>query len=117
MAGLSEPRRTWSEEDRLGWMREVSARVRWGTFTLNPGSIAANSTEDTTVTAVSGQDIAQLRAGQFVQVTPPTTLESGLTAGGAWVSADGTLTVRIANVTGGSIDPASAVWNFKGDLI
>ena len=114
MAGLPEPRRTWSEDDRLGWMRDIQARLRWGTFALNPGSIAANSTEDVTATS---DDVAQLRTGHHVTVAPPSSLEAGLVAGGAWVATNGQITVRIANVTGSPIDPDSATWTFLGLLV
>ncbi|MHA2642878.1 MAG: hypothetical protein V2G41_09550 [bacterium JZ-2024 1] len=68
-------------------------------FTVNPNSIGANSTGQFTVswTGVSVED--------FPLVRMPS-LETGLVVSHAWVSSTGTITVRLANVTAGAIDPA-----------
>lgn len=47
--------------------------------------------------------------GDAVFVTPPSNLPNGLVPN-AYVSADGTVTIRLNNVTASSIDPVSATW-------
>jgi len=73
-----------------------------GTTTFDFGSIAANTTDETTITvtgAVSGDPVAVTASA----------LESGLVLT-AFVSAADTVTVRLGNVTVGAIDPASHVY-------
>ena len=67
-------------------------------------SVAANSTQDLTVSVIDA------RPGNGVSVTVPDGLNAGLIAH-AWVSADDVVTVRLTNITGGAIDPASG--NFR----
>lgn len=76
------------------------------TATVAPGLIAASSTADTSVT------ITGAAVGDFVQLTPPTTLAAGITWN-AFVSAANTVKVRLANVTVAGITPASATWSFN----
>jgi hypothetical protein len=73
--------------------------------TLNFPSIPANSTDELT-RAIVGVDTT----GWTVLATPEGgTIEAGL-VWCAYVSAAGVVTVRVANVTGGAIDPASRGW-------
>jgi len=73
--------------------------------TLDFPSISANSTAELTRT-INGV----ATTGWTVTATPEGgTIESGL-VWSAYVSAANTVTVRVANVTGGAIDPASRVW-------
>lgn len=80
-----------------------SQRGMTATATLDFPSIAAGATANLTIT-VSGAAV-----GDSVHLGPPATLEAGLVAT-AYVSAASTVTVRLANVTTGAIDPASATW-------
>lgn len=76
------------------------------TATVDPASIPANTTANTAVTQ------ADVKAGDVIQVLPPSTIESGIAVAGAWCAVDGTIQLRLANVTVGAIDPASATWTF-----
>jgi hypothetical protein len=64
-------------------------------------SIAANSQADLPVTVYNAV------AGMSVSLGLPAALEAGLVAN-AFVSANDTVTVRLTNITGAAIDPASA---------
>lgn len=72
------------------------------TSTLNFGSIAAGATADLSIT------ITGAATTDTVIVTPPSTLEAGLVCCG--VPGSGQHYVRLANVTAGAIDPASATF-------
>lgn len=74
--------------------------------TVDPASIAANTTGETAV-AISG-----IRAGKsaVVFVNPPSTLNAGMGVAGAYVSADDEVKIRLLNTTAGAIDVASATW-------
>lgn len=71
---------------------------------LNFGSIAAGTTAELTAT-VTGAAVGNVTA----IATPNTTIEAGL-IWSAYVSAADTVTVRLANVTSGAIDPANKGW-------
>lgn len=73
------------------------------TATLDFPSIAAAGQQELTVTLTGAV------VGDQVQVGPPATLEGGLVPS-ARVSAPDTVTVRLSNITGAAIDPASAAW-------
>lgn len=87
--------------DVAGVGTTVNGRQRV-TATLNFGSIAAGAVADLSVT------IAGSLATDSVNVTPPSTLESGLVCIG--VPGAGVHYVRMANITSGAIDPASATF-------
>jgi hypothetical protein len=70
---------------------------------LNPGAISAGATASVTITVLTA------RAGDPVQITPPSGLDDGLICSAA-VSANDTVTLKIRNTTGGSITPAAAAW-------
>lgn len=80
--------------------------VGQGEFTLDPGAIAAGANEDQTVA------VAEAKVGDGVIVAPQAALTNGLVVTGAHVSADGTITFTIENHTSGSVDAASATWNY-----
>lgn len=73
------------------------------TATLDFGSIAAQDTADLTVTLTGAA------TGDAVAIGPPSGLEADIVVFG-FVSAADTVTVRAANPTGASIDPASATY-------
>lgn len=72
-------------------------------FTLDVGSVAANTSEEDTVT-VNGLD-----TDMFVMVNKPS-LEAGLAVGNVRVSAANTLAITFINSTGSAIDPASETY-------
>lgn len=83
--------------------REQIMTAITATGALDFPSIAAATTAELTLTVTGAA------TGDTVALGPPATLETGLVATG-FVSAADTVTVRLANVTAGAIDPASATW-------
>lgn len=77
--------------------------------TLNFGSIAANSTSELTMT------VAGATTNAAVYLGAPPAIEAGLIWCG-YVSAADTVSVRIHNMTGGAIDPASADWHVRVEV-
>lgn len=77
--------------------------VLYGSATLDFGSISAQTCAELTIT-VTGAN-----TGDNVALGPPSSIEAGLSWSG-YVSAANTVTVRLCNVTGSPIDPASASW-------
>jgi hypothetical protein len=73
------------------------------TAVLDFGAIAANTTAELTIT------VAGATPGMSVQVSPEGAPEAGLMWSG-YVSAAGTVTVRLGNVTTAEIDPAVRTW-------
>jgi hypothetical protein len=81
--------------------------IERGTITVAPSAISANTSGDTSVV------VANARLGDTVIATPPATaLAAGLVAGQAWVATAGHISIRIGNITGGSLTPASGSWNY-----
>ena len=58
---------------------------------------------------LTGQPV---KAGDTIVCQPPVALEAGLVPQSATVPVDGTIRVRVANPTAGTIDGASLVWTF-----
>lgn len=73
------------------------------TATLDFPSIAAAGQQELTIT-VTGAAV-----GDCVVLGPPAALEAGVQATG-YVSATNTVKIRLSNVTGSAVDPASATW-------
>jgi len=82
----------------LGGGTEVIKHISLNSPVLNFGSISAQSTSELTVT-VTGAEI-----GDSAYATPSGALTSGCIYS-AYVSATNTVTVRVANITSGSLDP------------
>lgn len=101
----------------LDFLRVIRGRAVWGSFTWNPPNLAANTTTDTTLTTADSMHFDLLRTGMFVGITPPSTLDAGVTFGGAWVATSKQLTIRLGNLTAAPINPASATWAFLAWLI
>jgi len=72
-------------------------------FVWDPGSCAASTTNEQTVT------IPGLKVGDQVSVSKPS-LNAGISVGSARVSAANTLAVQLANSTASPIDPGSETW-------
>lgn len=71
--------------------------------TIDIASVAAATTAEQTFT-VNGT-----LPGDFVLVSPASTLNAGLAIAGARVATANTIILRIINATAGALDPASAV--------
>lgn len=99
----------------FSFLREIFSRHRtFGTFVWNAPNVPANSTVDTTLTTATLPQLEGLRSGQPVYVSPPSAIDAGLVCGGAWAPADDQLTIRLGNLTGVGINPASGTWAFQG---
>lgn len=103
--GIEKPPRDWPGMPRPWWqwfqrLTNNFPKVQTFTVTLNPASVPASSTSEQTVT-VNG-----LTTQDVVTVNKPSH-SSGLGIVGARVSADNTLAITFANVTGSAIDPGS----------
>jgi hypothetical protein len=79
------------------------SKVYTATATLDFPSIAHNSYADLTMTVTGAT------TGSVVIPGAPAALEAGI-GFSMWVSAADTVTVRIHNMSGGAVDPASATW-------
>lgn len=112
--GISKERETFNLVNEL--RQFVAGTVLAASFTWNPPNVPGASTVDTTLVAPLFPTLGGLVAGMPIYVTPPSSLNPGLTAT-AWVAADNTLTVRLANVTAGPIDPVAGTWSFLGVII
>ena len=106
---------TWGEREKNAFFRAIRERKTWCTFTWNPPNVPAASTVSTTLTTADVANLAGLRAGQSVCVTPPSAIDEGL-VWGAYVGTDDTVTVRLGNVTAIGINPASGTWTLEGWL-
>lgn len=111
------PQERWEKAEQFTFFREIYQRVKFSSFTWNPPNVPATSTVDTTLTVTDAASLKGLRVGQPVHVSPPSTLDSGLAVGGAWVATDDTITIRLANVTAGAINPASGTWAYSGVML
>jgi len=76
-----------------------------GTVTVNPASISSAAIGETSVT------ITGALAGDTVIMNAPAAIETGC-VWSAYVSAADTVKLRIANLSGGSLDCASATWDY-----
>lgn len=88
--------------------RSAVRSAQSGPFVLKAKTVAVDiPSMPTLTTADVAITIAGCKVGDAVSVEPLTQLEGGILAGQATVLADGTVTWRVANVTAGTIDPAS----------
>lgn len=112
------PQDTWKERDTASFLREIHTRLRFGSFSWNPPSVASATAVDTTLTSTDDARLGVLRAGMWIDVCPPSGgITSGLVVEEAWVPADGSLTIRLYNATGSPIDEASGTWSFVGVIV
>ena len=77
-----------------------------GTVSIDPPNITANTRASVSVT------IENVAPGDFVIMNPPSGLNAGLAYAGSIVAAADTVTVFIANITGGGINDGANVWEY-----
>ncbi len=94
----------WLQSDNTGTMSWRP--VFYGTVSVDPPSINANSSSTFTVS------IAGVNVGDLVLLTPPSNMEADLVFQGADVTAGGTVTIRIRNVSGAVVDGAARTWKY-----
>jgi len=94
----------WLQSDNTGAMSWRP--VLYGTVSVDPPSINANTSTTFTIT------ITGVQTGDLVFLTPPSTLEGELIFQGANVTAANTVTIRMRNVTGAAVDGASLEWSY-----
>ena len=80
--------------------------IKWGTVSVDPPSIAPNSSTNVDV-AVAG-----LVTTDRILVSCMEDLENGLAQIAAYVPQAGTLRIRISNLTTGTIDGIARVWGW-----
>lgn len=95
---LTRPWERWFND-----VRRLIKRVDAYSVTINPASVAANTSAEQTFT------VTGLTTDMVVAVNKPTTT-AGLVIGGARVSAADTLAITFGNLTGSPIDPASETY-------
>lgn len=76
-----------------------------GSVTINPASISSAAVGETSVT-ISGAAV-----GDTIILNAPAAIEAGC-VWSSFVSATDTVKLRIANLSGGSLDCASATWDY-----
>jgi hypothetical protein len=114
MSRFAIPLDTWENErghyQLYAHLRDVASRFVNVSFTWDPPSCAANTTTETVLTSTTSIDFADLRTTHVCHVSPPSSLNAGLVCGGAYCATNGQLTIRIGNLTGGALNPASGTW-------
>lgn len=81
-------------------------RVKRGTVSINPGSIATVS-RGTGAGTVTG-----LATGDMILMSPPAGLNDDLVFAGARITGADTVTVYLYNPTGGAIDDGALTWDY-----
>jgi len=114
---LSSIKDSATEREKFDAIREFARRFVGDTFTWDPGNVAANSILTTTLTTTSYPEVAGLRVGMSIQLTPPSDLDDDLKIDAWWCATDDTLTIRLRNDTGSGIDQGSGDWAFVGVLV
>jgi hypothetical protein len=94
----------WLQSDNTGAMSWRP--VLYGTVTVDPPNIAANSSGTVAVT------ITGVQPGDLVFLTPPSSIEAALIFQGASVTGANTVTIQIRNVSGAAVDGAARTWSY-----
>jgi hypothetical protein len=76
---------------------------------VDPGSHAATTAVNTTVTVPAG---AELQASDEIIAVPPATLEAAIVVQSCRYVSATTFTLRTGNPSAGIVDPASGTWTF-----
>lgn len=114
---MPTPQDNQNDKETFRFLRELWNRLRFSAFTWNPPNVGATSTVDTTLTTADAAELAGLRVGMAIHVTPPSTITAGLNVASAWVATDDTLTIRLYNSTAGGINLGSTTWNYMGVIL
>ena len=104
------PQDGWTLEWLIPWLRDVNDRFKVNQFTWDPGSVSANSTAATVLDASTIPVLTEMRTGMVVALSTTEPLTSGIVIANTAVETDATLTVTLANVTAGAIDPGEFTW-------
>jgi hypothetical protein len=81
--------------------------IKKGTVSVTVSALAAAAEEDITLS------ISDAVAGDIVILTPPNAAaETGLAKLLEWVSASGSVKLRVGNVSGSSLTGSTADWNY-----
>jgi hypothetical protein len=94
----------WLQSDNTGAMSWRP--VLYGTVSVDPPAIGANTSATFTVT------ITGVQTGDLVFLTPPSDIEGELVFQGANVTAANTVTIRMRNVTGAAVDGIARTWSY-----
>jgi hypothetical protein len=82
-------------------------KILKGTIAVTISALAAAAEEDISLT------IAAATVGDMVLVSPlNASMETGVAVLAAWVSANGTVKVRVGNVSGSSLTGSTANWQY-----
>lgn len=111
------PLDTWGDRDRNLVLREIARTIIKDSFTFDPGSVGANGSLTTVLTASSYPSLKGLRPGMVIVVTPPSDLDDGLFVSQAFVGSDDSLTIKLRNATGSPINQGSGTWGYVGVMI
>lgn len=115
-----QPQPAQDDRERLNFLREIWSRLKWGTVTFTPVSVASLAAR-TYLVAASGGDVTTnaaigLRVGMPVTVTWPSAPSTGLILD-CWCDAADTLKVRFQNFSAGPLTPPAGAYAFKGVVI
>lgn len=111
---LPAPQLNWDGPRLIEWALKVQKLFNFGSFTWTPPVLFFGTSVDTTITDATHPQLAGLKAGQHVQVTPPSTLNAGVVVACAFCPSDNALLIRLYNSTGGIIAPSAGEWSFAG---
>jgi len=82
------------------WYADLEEAIRHYTVTINPASVAANTTAEQTFTVLG------IRSNDFILVNKPS-LTAGVGIAGSRATAKDTVGITFVNATAGAIDPGS----------
>lgn len=105
-----------TEREKEYFFQEICTRVKFGTFTWDPPSIAASTTTTTVIDAATYPEVTGCRVGMAIKVVPPSTFPAGMVLD-AFVATDDTISVMLTNYTAAPIDMAETDWPFFGIVI
>lgn len=93
---------------KIGSAALVGFGLAQANVVADPGSIAANSELDVTIS------VPDTLTGDALSVSPGNgALEAGIGIVGCWVPSPGNVTFRLRNFTGSAIDPISRTWRIR----
>src|ERR1051325_785741 len=109
------PQDNWKERDLFVFLREVWSRLKFATFSWNPGVIGAGAYSATTLTTADVPELEGLRTGMPIFVTAPA--YGGLIhVAKTHVPADDQLYIKLLNTDSSPSVSATTTWGFMGVL-